>query len=534
MRLPYLTPIRQNMLQGNTFQGIKRDAFGSINAFWDMDNMTGEDAPIVRTRGKRFKLRTISNCGALFARDSIGWVSGKELWYDGEKVCALKTTGEKIIANMGAYIVVFPDKVAYNTATKEVLELENSTEAVCTYSPCDILGEDVEAAAALYVRIEGTGIAAGFKGKDVVEISNAPYRALNGTLQIEAVVNSDMMIVLGTMDAKETTSGNKLRVKRLCPDMDFVTECDNRLWGCSSANHEVYACKLGDPTNWRNYQGLADDAYAVTVGSVGDFTGAVTHLGYVYMFKDAMQHKLFGNKPSNYQLTSSHVRGVATGSEKSPVIHNETLYFHSRDGMCMSNGALPQRIDAALGNERHINVKCGAARGRVYASMEAENGGTCIYTYDTERDTWHKELGAAKAFAEASGHLYMLDDNDVLWCLTGRGDPVLADSNSAWEQDVQYSLETGELEMADLWRKRLNKVMVRMTLDAGATCRLMVSYDGGPWQMLANIQSGKDLTAKTVPFVPRRCDRMRIRMQGTGMMRLYNLNLITTGGSEIG
>lgn len=166
--------------------------------------------------------------------------------------------------------------------------------------------------------------------------------------------------------------------------------------------------------------------------------------------------------------------------------------------------------------------------------MEAENGGTCIYTYDTERDTWHKETGAAKAFAEASGHLYMLDDNNVLWCLTGRGDPALADSNSAWEQDVQYSLETGELEMADLWRKRLNKVMVRMTLDAGATCRLMVSYDGGPWQMLANIQSGKDLTAKTVPFVPRRCDRMRIRMQGTGMMRLYNLNLITTGGSEIG
>ena len=76
--------------------------------------------------------------------------------------------------------------------------------------------------------------------------------------------------------------------------------------------------------------------------------------------------------------------------------------------------------------------------------------------------------------------------------------------------------------------------MVRLTLDAGATCQLMVSYDGGPWQVLTSIQSGKDLTSKAVPFVPRRCDRMRIKLQGTGMMRLYNLNLITTGGSEIG
>lgn len=50
---------------------------------------------------------------------------------------------------------------------------------------------------------------------------------------------------------KALTQTGEVRVERICPEMDFVVEKDNRLWGCSSADHETYCCKLGDPTNWR-------------------------------------------------------------------------------------------------------------------------------------------------------------------------------------------------------------------------------------------------------------------------------------------
>ena len=66
----------------------------------------------------------------------------------------------------------------------------------------------------------------------------------------------------------------------------------------------IYACKLGDPTNWFSYRGIAADSYAVTVGSDGAFTGAATCMGYALFFKENTLHKLCGTKPSDFQLTS--------------------------------------------------------------------------------------------------------------------------------------------------------------------------------------------------------------------------------------
>ena len=77
-----------------------------------------------------------------------------------------------------------------------------------------------------------------------------------------------------------------VQLERRVPDLDFVTECDNRVWGCSSRENVIYACKLGDPTNWFSYRGIAADSYAVTVGSDGAFTGAATCMGYALFFKE--------------------------------------------------------------------------------------------------------------------------------------------------------------------------------------------------------------------------------------------------------
>jgi hypothetical protein len=316
--------------------------------------------------------------------------------------------------------------------------------------------------------------------------------------------------------------------------MDYMTESDNRIWGCSSEKHEVYACKLGDPTNWHSYQGLASDAYALTIGSVGDFTGACTHLGYVYFFKENVHHKLFGNKPANYQLTNSHVRGVEKGSDKSLTILHETLYYLSPDGICASQGALPSQVDQALGNIKYRNAVSGSAGKRMWVSMEAENGNV-LFTFDIETGAWHKEDNVrAEAFANVGNLLYMLDDQNVIWCMTGMGDTALEDDAAAWEEKLPYMVETGELDMANLFRKRLQKIHLRMTLEQDANCGIYVQYDGGEWKELLNVKAGKDLKSMVLPIIPRRCDRMRIRLQGSGMMRLYNLNTITQGGTEIG
>lgn len=534
MKLPYVNAVQSMTAQGNNFQGYRREEFGSVNAFYDMQNMTGLDAPVIRTRDRRRKKRTLTECNGIFGREALGWVDGDALYYAGERVGTVQNNA-KTFVHIGAYTLIFPDKVMFNTHTGELLPMENRvTVSGITFASVDMLGESQAAGEALYVRMTASGIGKGFKSGDVVLIENCKIESLNGYRQLQTVQDNEI-VLLGTMEADTDSQPGSMTLSRTTPDMDYMTESDNRVWGCSSEKHEVYACKLGDPTNWHSFQGIASDAYALTIGSIGDFTGACTHLGYVYFFKEHMHHKLFGNKPSNYQLTNSHVRGVAAGSEKSLTILHETLYYHSPDGICASQGALPSAVDEALGRVKYKNAVSGAAGKRMWVSMEDEDGAPVLFTYHADTGVWHKEDGArAKEFVNVGNHLYMLDANNILWCMTGQGDMDAEDGTAAWEDALPYMVQTGDLDMGNLYRKRLQKIHLRLTLDADADCQVQVQYDGGAWQKLTRVKSGKDLKSFALPIVPRRCDRMKIRLQGNGMMRLYNLNTITQGGTEIG
>ena len=109
------------------------------------------------------------------------------------------------------------------------------------------------------------------------------------------------------------------RVERRVPDLDFLTECDNRVWGCSSRENVIYGCKLGDPTNWFSYRGIAEDSYAVTVGSDGvlDSTWLMNVRGAVGGVLD-----------TRYYL---HMRQPSTGETRLLVYDTERQLWHEED-----------------------------------------------------------------------------------------------------------------------------------------------------------------------------------------------------------
>lgn len=93
-----------------------------------------------------------------------------------------------------------------------------------------------------------------------------------------------------------TAGGTTITARRRVLRLEYVTENANRVWGCNSEENVIYSCKLGDPTNWYSYRGIASDSYAVNVGSDGPFTGAATCMGYVLFFKENCLHKLYGSR----------------------------------------------------------------------------------------------------------------------------------------------------------------------------------------------------------------------------------------------
>ena len=92
--------------------------------------------------------------------------------------------------------------------------------------------------------------------------------------------------------AETYTESGAITIARTVPDLDYFCENENRLWGVKGK--EIFACKLGDPFNWNVFSGLSTDSYSVATGTDGDFTAAVSYLGYPVLLKPDAIHKVYG------------------------------------------------------------------------------------------------------------------------------------------------------------------------------------------------------------------------------------------------
>lgn len=67
--------------------------------------------------------------------------------------------------------------------------------------------------------------------------------------------------------SREFVSAEVVELERRVPDMDYLTECDNRVWGCSNKENVITPCKLYISPTGSPGRGIAADSYAVTVGN---------------------------------------------------------------------------------------------------------------------------------------------------------------------------------------------------------------------------------------------------------------------------
>ena len=331
------------------------------------------------------------------------------------------------------------------------------------------------------------------------------------------------IVVIGDL-TEEFSQSSGLKITRTVPDMDYVCESENRLWGCSSENHEIYASKLGDPANWQAFEGISTDSYAVTVGSDGDFTGCISHLGYVMFFKGDTIHKVFGNKPSNYQVnTSSPMRGVREGCEKTLCVVNETLLYVSRNDVCSYDGAQPESISDNL---KDLGFQAGAAgqyNGKYYASLQDKSGKWGLYVFDLAKQMWHKEDELhARFMAYGDGELYCIDEKGNLFTIVGERQEV-----------IPWMMESGDLLEGSVQYKHVKRLMFRLQMGPGAEANVWLSYDNSPqWHKAATCVAERYRTY-VLNVVPARCQSYRVRLTGYGEVALIALAKVIGEGSEI-
>lgn len=364
---------------------------------------------------------------------------------------------------------------------------------------------------------------------DAVEISGCSIEANNQTLIIRELDGHEMRFYENSFTTG-ADAGTSIKFKRSVPDLEFAFENENRLWGC--AGNTIYASKLGDPYNFNVYDGLDTDSFAVDTGSRGDFTGGISYLGYPTFFKEDNIYKVYGSKPSNYELMSSATLGLAEGSGNSLAVAGETLFYLHRSGICAFNGGIPNPVSRAFATVRYKNAVGGSDGLKYYVSMQDTAAEAWhFFAYDTQRGLWHEEDGTeAVAFAELHGVLYALVAGGEL--LAVRGGAGLPDAEE--EEAFDWSAEFTDFVDDSPNKKDLRKFQIRLELEKDASCTLWVQVDStGQW-IKPEDGTIRDEGKRSywLAIVPRRADHYRLKITGHGGCKVYSIARDYSQGSE--
>ena len=339
MHYPKLKAFPSHTMWTEQFTGLDRRPRAYDGAFDAMGNMTGESWPLLCSRKKRGIVAELEQPLGLMAMEKLAWIDGSTLYYGGEPtpITNLSLSADmlpKQMVSMGAYLLVFPDGVYCSTVDMSDCGSINRLYASpagqpVTFSLCTLEGQDYPrgrmtvsaaepqepetgdywldtsekthvlhawngewtAVSSVYVRIGAPGIGRGLKDQDGVTLSGIQYIGSDEALKaqfdflnaahIVQAVDEDWIVISGVIDQNYTQAAGCVRADRKAPAMDFVIECNNRLWGCRYGKQDgqtvnmMYACALGDFTNWQKFAGTSQDSYFAHLGSDGPFTGAV-------------------------------------------------------------------------------------------------------------------------------------------------------------------------------------------------------------------------------------------------------------------
>ena len=564
MNLPYLSEVAKSRDYQIEFRGLNRNLYVNETQFTDTMNLCATHYPVMAPRAARAKVRHFTNLQGLYARNKLCWVDDGYFYYDGVRYGDRLTDGKKQMVGMGAYILIFPDGMRFNSHTKvwDALGSAWTASGAVKASMCRLDGSDYDnvtvsetapdglesgafwldisgdkdvlkllsggawvSVPTVYVRIEAEGIGTAFKEGDAVNIEG--IEGVSGSYSILGRTEDSITITEALRRNVSQTGG--LTVSRTIPQMDFVCELNNRIWGCSNEKHEIYACKLGDATNWFAFDGLASDSYAATVGSDGDFTACCAFGGQVLFWKEDMVHKVMGTKPSNFQINDTPIRGVQQGCERSLCIVNESLVYKSREAVCVYDGGTPMDVSDALGAEMYEDAAAGAQGDRYYISMRGEDGGYDLYVFDEAKGLWFREDETrAMWFAQLGGQLYYADEAGDMWAVRGT-----AEAGAEAEGPFPWYAETGDLLVNMPDNKYVSRIQIRAGVEKGSKLKLEMLYDSeGKW--ITIFDRGYSRKASfTVPIIPMRCDHFRMRISGVGRSCVYAVSKEIEMGSEL-
>jgi hypothetical protein len=491
----------------------------------NMFNLSSDKYPNLYQRAKR-GLYTIDGSlqeyddpkELLSRREKLAVVSGTDFYYGTQllnghpvprRVPGITLTpGEKQLVAINTRIVIYPDKIWYNVETGQSGSLDASFKV--PNGTTTTITDDKNVSKIVLPGLPLTSLN-GFSAGDAVEISGFSGGRIV-TSVIKSVTSDGLtfasdafLSIIGT--ATSMVIAERLTISRQSPNLDFVMESNNRLWGCEG--NTIWACKLGDPLNWNYYQALSNDSYAVEVGTDGAWTGCCAYSNHLLFFKEDCIHKIYGTKPSNYQMQTTNCYALEAGSHKSISVINETVFYKSRLGIMAYAGGIPEHITENFGTKKYKNAVSGTDGIKYFVSMES-GGAWDFFVFDLGKKMWHKEDHTkAVDFAYVKGQLVYINGED------GQIYSLAPERTLEAEKDIHWMAELGDFDEFQEEKKVYSRIKLRVNMEPDSEITVSVMYDGKEWIQVAQLQTKHERTS-FIPIVPVRCDKFRIKLEGIG------------------
>ena len=515
---------------------------------------------------------------------------------------SLDPNTEKQIVSMGTYLIVFPDMKYINTALPNTdrgeINVRYVNSASVRVTLCTSDGKDYQktsSSSARYVSVSGTApsspkdgamwldtsespamlkkwydassswldspsyiklscslIGNNFEQGDSVEITvgqsaDADIAALAGTRELVKCA-SGYVVFDGCMSdvSKTVSTASMFTLKREAPEMDFIVECSNRLWGCKhgvtadgKTVNEIYCSKLGNFKNWKSFSGISTDSWAGCVGTDGDFTGAYSFQGHPIFFKEECFHKIYISDEGAHRIVTNTCRGVEAGSARSLANVDSVLFYKSTDGIYAYDGSNPVKVSSALGKEKYSSAIGAAAGQKYYVSMDNEASQTIFFVFDTVKNAWYTEkcmrtasdISTVKYMAEKNGCIYYVDTDEYMWCAAGTPEGVTV--NTGFDETLTWRAETGWFGYEYAERKYISRISFRLYMAQGAAVSFYIKYDDESEYTFAGTASAGSGGTVNIPIIPKRCERMKIKLEGQGECSLYSVSKAVEKGSEL-
>ncbi len=584
MKLPYLNELNVKRQYIERFGGINRSDGTPLGEWEELCNMDFSDYPALSSAPpKGYNVLDSDMTGCVYKNGALQYTVPDGIYIDGTKYPLQLTEGEKRLICMGAYIIILPDYIVCNTAGEKPTFSKGADESSVLTGTLtevnrnwtDIANNQSTKDKLMYLLVSNSAAnsSAFSPGDKVLAKWTIGTKERSGFMTVQSIVESGGTAWVGSgkraivfetdktfpdteylylEDAPQDTNrflrmcGNST-IRKYVPDgLEFVIEHNNRLWACSSENHEIYCSKLGDPFCWGDYQGISTDSWTVTVGSDGDFTGSAVYNGKVLFFKEDCVHVIYGSKAANFTLSTIKLRGVMKGCNDSLCTSNGLLYYKAPEGIFAYNGSTSQKADAALG-EDIVTLSAGCADDRkIYMLTPYENA----RVFDCLRGCWSTESvpGAQRGF-NVNGNLYALCENE-----SGKQMKLLSgtDSTAFCENSVEFYAQTGWIGKENTELRHFSKIKLALGISGvsygGLKFRVLLKYgDHDEWAQAYSFDSEKNTQPAglfIVPIIPRRCQKIKLRIEGEATcnsrdsvkpkLTLYSLSFDVEEGTEIG